>query len=128
MTQKVRYYYRDAVTVPAEQRSAASEMLAFSIRDLKLGGINLRWVKEVSSDASNISFTSDKNLAGRVRVVDLKTIWVNVDLTPEATRRTVAHEARHIHQMVNHGQGHEEDAKRYEEYAIRAYILNIDNW
>lgn len=110
--------------MPAASLRAAVDMLHFVEKDLSLGRADLRFFKEVKySPEDKYSFTCDKDITGRIREADLMTIWLNINSTPAEAKRTIAHEARHIWQMRKNGHGNESDARRYEEYAIRAYKL-----
>lgn len=111
--------------VPAENRVVALDMKAFVENDLSLLRLDIRWFKKVNSPRPwRESFQNKKDIAGTIFYLkDLRTIWVSAELTPQDTGKTIAHEARHIHQRGRGMEGDEADARRYEEFAIRVYKL-----
>ncbi|NLA05640.1 MAG: hypothetical protein GX881_08025 [Firmicutes bacterium] len=128
--------------VDPEKRKAADRMLMFCIIDLNLTSkLRVRWCNEYEPGnpdkprlfSENTTFSNDGQMHGcilrRGCVVLDDTIWVNHERKLDAIPQTVAHEARHVYQVLHEGtlKAHgkeadmERDANEYAKQALNAY-------
>jgi hypothetical protein len=138
------YQYEEVPTwaVPPESEAAAKTMLLFCIADLQLPSeVNVRWCNEYQEGnlekgrlfSEKIVFTNHVQIGGCVfQKYDFfvgNAIWVNFEMDPKAIPQIVAHEARHLYQIMHRGtlKAHgmeadaEADAIQYERQALDAY-------